>query len=230
MKGNLILISADVDETMSKILPQQQGLFPVSLKRKMEYEGHYIREVIDKDKLKIWHEHMKMNNPLFRDVQFDGNLVDEFCEEVKELSERMEIETPVISTPEDEIEKETLENIPISKQYDTLMCNKYEQEIDDNTVPNIFADMVIDFETQHNIQSDDYNEDLPDISDPEDSSDEERDSEDDSDVDEDVTPRKKPKLKVENIAVAPGEGGTFQNYGENLFIEELAFPHLFPRG
>ena len=114
VKGNLILISADVKETMERILPQQQGLFPVLLKRKMEYEGHYIREVIDKEKLKIWHEHMQMNNPLFRDVQFDGTLVDEFCQEIKELTEIMEMEAPVISTPEDEIEKETLEDIPMS--------------------------------------------------------------------------------------------------------------------
>ena len=108
------------------------------------------------------------------------------------------------------------------------MCDKYEQDIEDNTVPNKFADMVIDFEIQNNIPSDEYDEELPEFSDQEESSDNDSDSEDENDFDEDVTPRK--KSKIENIAVAPGEKGTFQNYGENLFIEELAFPHLFPKG
>ena len=53
MKGNLILISADVKETMATILPLEQGLIPVALKRKMEYEGYYITEAIDISKLRI---------------------------------------------------------------------------------------------------------------------------------------------------------------------------------
>ena len=128
MKGNLILISADVKGTMSKIIPQEQGLFPVSLKRKMEYEGFYMREAIDKEKLKIWHEHLSKDNKHYREVQLDTDLIDEFCEEIRQIAERMEVEAPVIATPEDEIERDTMEEVPISKQYDTLMCNKYEQE------------------------------------------------------------------------------------------------------
>ena len=38
------------------------------------------------------------------------------------------------------------------------------------------------------------------------------------------------KKKVEKICVAPGEKGTFKNWGEDAFIEEKAFPELFPLG
>ena len=36
--------------------------------------------------------------------------------------------------------------------------------------------------------------------------------------------------KMEKICIAPGEYGTFQNWGDDVFIEEKAFPHLFPYG
>ena len=35
---------------------------------------------------------------------------------------------------------------------------------------------------------------------------------------------------MEKIQIAPGEYGTFQNWGEDVFLEEKAFPHLFPYG
>jgi hypothetical protein len=36
--------------------------------------------------------------------------------------------------------------------------------------------------------------------------------------------------KMEKICIAPGEYGTFQNWGDDIFIEEKCFPHLFPFG
>ena len=38
------------------------------------------------------------------------------------------------------------------------------------------------------------------------------------------------KAKIEKISIAPGEFGKFQNWGEDLHIEEKCFPHLFPYG
>ena len=48
--GDLIMVSADVPETMNKILPIQQQLIAVALKRKITYSGHFIIEYIDKAK------------------------------------------------------------------------------------------------------------------------------------------------------------------------------------
>merc|ERR1712082_153007 len=36
--------------------------------------------------------------------------------------------------------------------------------------------------------------------------------------------------KVEKICIAPGEHGQFTNWGEDVFLEEKCFPHLFPFG
>ena len=36
--------------------------------------------------------------------------------------------------------------------------------------------------------------------------------------------------KMEKTAVAPGEKGKFQNWGEDIFLEEKCFPELFPFG
>ena len=75
----MILISADVEETMNKILPRDQNLIPVALKRKLIYEGHYMREIIDKNKLKTYWKWLRENNAQFIDTFFDDDLIDEFC-------------------------------------------------------------------------------------------------------------------------------------------------------
>ena len=36
--------------------------------------------------------------------------------------------------------------------------------------------------------------------------------------------------KMKAIPVAPGEKGEFKNWKEDVYIEEQAFPHLFPFG
>ena len=72
----MILISADVAET---ILPVEQNLFPVSFKRKLEYEGYFMQEVIDKNKLKVMVGWMKEINQHFKDLDIDLDLIDDFC-------------------------------------------------------------------------------------------------------------------------------------------------------
>ena len=46
--GDLILISANVSESMEKILPLEQSLVPVSFKRKLTYQETFIEEFIEK--------------------------------------------------------------------------------------------------------------------------------------------------------------------------------------
>ena len=44
LKGDLIMVSADVVETMNNILPREQNLLPVALKRKIEYSGDCLQD------------------------------------------------------------------------------------------------------------------------------------------------------------------------------------------
>ena len=53
VRGNLILISADVSHSLSRILPVSQSIITVCFKRKLEYKGNYLEEVIDKEKVKL---------------------------------------------------------------------------------------------------------------------------------------------------------------------------------
>ena len=51
VKGKSILISSDILDTLSKILPTDQQLLPVSLKRKLQYRGSFLEEWVDVKKV-----------------------------------------------------------------------------------------------------------------------------------------------------------------------------------
>ena len=129
----MILISANVAETMRRILPIEQNLFPVSFKRKLQYEGYYMREVIDKTKIRLYVEWLIKNNPHFQGYDFDSNLIDDFCEAVRKEADSYSQNSPVISTPVDEVEKDIIEEIPLARQHDTLLADKYEIDTEENT-------------------------------------------------------------------------------------------------
>ena len=218
-----MLVTANVEETMNKIIPQEQHLFPVSFKRKLEYEGFFLKEVIDKRKVELWYNFLRQKNKHYQDIVLDTNLIDEFCESTRELAELIERDAPKISTPEDKIEKETMEEIPLANQYDTLMSDKYEHDVEEDTFANRYAEMIIQYETLHKIPIEEDSDDIR--LDDEFFPDEEND---DSPEEEDVSPAKRPK--TDNISVAPGEKGFLKSFGDQIFIEEMAFPHLFCRG
>jgi hypothetical protein len=77
VKGELIMISANVKESLEKILPIQQNLVPVSFKKKLEYTGHYIQEYVDKKKVLIYYKWFKKYNHLFKDYELDESLITE---------------------------------------------------------------------------------------------------------------------------------------------------------
>ena len=56
LKGDLIMVSANVVESLNKILPVEQNLVPVALKQKMDYSGHFMQEYIDRNKLQVFKE------------------------------------------------------------------------------------------------------------------------------------------------------------------------------
>ena len=88
---------------MDTILPIKQNLFPVSFKRKLEYEGYYLREIVDKNKLKIWFKWLKRNNIHFADKELDEDLIDKFFESSKKMEESLYEEIKLKANPEDEL-------------------------------------------------------------------------------------------------------------------------------
>ena len=170
IKGDLILISSDIEHSLSKILPIQQSLIPVSFKRKLSYTGAYIEEFIEREKVKIFYTWLKKHNHLFKDVQLDPSLIDniesEALSNADELVSNCEKET-------DEVEASDIENVidddltnfsheetftpiieeggKITHDQTTLFLNKYGEDTDVPTVANRLADAIVDYEVNRHI-------------------------------------------------------------------------------
>ena len=217
----MILISADLQHSMDQVIPQEQSLFAVSFKRKLEYEGHFLEEVVDKNKIVCWIKWLRENNKLYKDVSFQSDLIDDFFLKSREAADNFEANCKSKESSDEESDTdEEVEEVPLSKQYPSMMCNKYCKEVDDETITNRIADLIVSYEIKNKIEvEDEDNEDGP-------TTDEE--SEEDEISFQEIIPRKRTKLS--KVYVAPGEKGTFQNWGSDIFLEEKAFPHLFPYG
>ena len=96
VKGNLIMISNDIEHSISKILPTKQQLLPVSFKRKLEYKGSYLEEWIDVEKVKCYFNWFKRHNPLFKEVELSEELIHQF--ENDSLAQAKEFEDLIVVT------------------------------------------------------------------------------------------------------------------------------------
>merc|ERR1712112_735354 len=58
VKGPMITVDADVTKTLNeKILPRQQELIPVALKRKLSYKGTVMEEMVSKNKVQAYFDY-----------------------------------------------------------------------------------------------------------------------------------------------------------------------------
>ena len=93
IKGQMITVEADVDLSMEKILPRPQELIPVVLKRKMEYSGSVMEEIISKNKITAYYNWFKDNNPLFKDIILSQDKLDEFINQSVETTDNVQLHT-----------------------------------------------------------------------------------------------------------------------------------------
>jgi hypothetical protein len=108
VKGSCIFISADISHSMSRILPKEQNLLPVCLKRKLDYSGNYIEEIIDKNKVKAYYNFFKRYNPLFSKEELDENTIDSYEKECSSATKEFD---ELISMNENKNEKLTDEEV-----------------------------------------------------------------------------------------------------------------------
>ena len=80
------MVSADVVKSMNEILPQDQNLLPVAFKQKNEYQGHYLQENVDRQKLKTKFKWFQCHNHIFKDMHLDEELIDKFEKKHKKHS------------------------------------------------------------------------------------------------------------------------------------------------
>ena len=72
------MVTSNVTDSLKSILPVPQNLIPVTLKRKMEYSGHYMQEFIDKKKIACYFSWLQSHNHIFKDLKLDLNMIKDF--------------------------------------------------------------------------------------------------------------------------------------------------------
>ena len=88
VKGPMITVEADVTETLNeKVLPRQQELIPVALKRKLSYKGTFMEEIVSKSKVQEYFNYFKKFNHLFKDQTLDMERIDNWIEELRSTQE-----------------------------------------------------------------------------------------------------------------------------------------------
>ena len=85
LMGDLIMVTSNVKATLQSILPVPQNLIPITLKRKMEYKGHYMQEFIDKKKVVHYFSWFQSHNHIFKDLKLDENLIKDFEKYTQEV-------------------------------------------------------------------------------------------------------------------------------------------------
>ena len=190
VKGSLILMSSDISHSMSKILPVAQHLIPVCLKRRLDYTGNYMEEIIDKNKVNAYFNFFKRYNPLFKDIELKESRIDQyeyesvvsaeqFDDEANKLDSEKNISPEEDEAPEKdsdsdsstassedgfdanlntyfnpEIEKQN-EEIKYFRDESSVFCNKYEEDLQSQTIANRLASLIVEAEMHYNVSFED---------------------------------------------------------------------------
>ena len=171
VKGSLILISSDIKHSLQRILPLTQEIIPVKFKRKLRYDGYYIGEYVDKNKVQLYHEWLKTNNHLYAEIDLDNDVLENFQESIETEAEDVlracskseteatneevtddlddEIDLLLDTDHPGEVENSVNNSEPIRHQHTTCMMNKYEKDLDAPTVSNRLAKLICHLEKKN---------------------------------------------------------------------------------
>ena len=271
LMGGSVCIQADLTHTMDRLRINPETIIPVSFKRKLAYTGHFIAQVINKNNVFIWFQHLIKYNHLFEHLKFNKSELDSQIDEfedtlLKELTEfdnkRMSKESLEAnelevsdefydSEDEDNVsgedaKAEILHDLQIHEN-DTFLYPVNEISLEDKTIPNKIAKLIVYAEKLNNEDFQLQDEFAPDVEhflfkeeqtnngDLDDDLIQEMETSFEAD---DTTKESKKKDKKKKTTkekkkegvtvVAPGEGQNFAN--EFKYQEEKCFPHLFPKG
>ena len=124
VKGPMITVEADVKKTLNEqILPREQELIPVVLKRKFTYKENYIEEIVSKQKIKNYFDYFKLANPLFKNQELDEVRIDKWIESVMGNNENGKCQ---------DCENDEVHICPLDEVEDIGIGNELNNEIDDN--------------------------------------------------------------------------------------------------
>ena len=76
--GSSICIEADIEHSIERLKINSENIIPVSFKRKLAYRGHYLEQVVNKQKIFDWLAFLMKNNALYRNIRFNQtDIIDE---------------------------------------------------------------------------------------------------------------------------------------------------------
>merc|ERR1712240_950272 len=124
VKGPMITVEADVTETLNeKVLPRQQELIPVALKRKLSYKGTFMEEIVSKSKVQEYFNYFKEFNDLFKDQTLEVERIDTWIEELRSTQEHENHENNIHPMQEKIDEGRT--NIPMQTAHNMSDVEKF---------------------------------------------------------------------------------------------------------
>merc|ERR1712243_259304 len=124
VKGPVITVEADVTETLNeKVLPRQQELIPVALKRKLSYKGTFMEEIVSKSKVQEYFNYFKEFNDLFKDQTLEMERIDTWIEELRSTQEHENHDDNI--DPMQEKFDEGRTNIPMQTAYNMSDVEKF---------------------------------------------------------------------------------------------------------
>ena len=143
VKGDLIMISSQIERGLEKIIPMKQSLLPVAFKRKLQYRGHYIAEVVDREKLLAYFLWFRQNNPLFAEYNFDKKLLNKFLQDLNGQDEQDK------NSEEDEDNEEEDDDLTPEKsgfESCSIIMDKYKEDPTFQSASTRMADLIVQFE------------------------------------------------------------------------------------
>ena len=169
--GGSVCIEADINHSIGRLQINPENIIPVSFKRKLSFTGHYLEQVINKEKVFKWLEYLKQNNPFYENILLDklhrdidimsSKLLqevveyDEFRIMKNSLDDRKKIEEKIItedletlssdSEDENDIPENCLTESITEKEppvHDTVLYNISEIVTDSNGVTNKIAEYI----------------------------------------------------------------------------------------
>ena len=87
--GGSICIQADISHSMERLNINPETIIPVSFRRKLSYKGHYLEQVINKEKVFKWLAFLKENNHLFKDILSESKVSEEIDDMSAELMDEL---------------------------------------------------------------------------------------------------------------------------------------------
>merc|ERR1711867_206624 len=142
VKGPMITVEADVTKTLNeRILPRQQELIPVALKRKLSYIGTVMEEMVSKSKVEAYFNHFKEFNHLFKDQTLDMERIDNWIEELRSTQEHENHDNNI--DPMQEKFDEGRTNMPMETAYNMSDVEKFVGFENDSGENNCWINCVL---------------------------------------------------------------------------------------